>query len=915
MTLAPPIADALRRGAILVAANARAARALHLEYARHQRGAGHTVWPTPAIHEWHSWLRDLWGDHTFSAPDAPLLLTPLQEHALWTRCVQDDGIPDPAADSFATLAGEAWSLLSAYGAHAARRSAWGAGDAPQDGERFRQWSLAFERDCSRHRWLSSSLLASALAPQVSTGRLALPREIFLVGFDRIPPAQRSLLDALASAGVTVTEYRIEPEFSLPESQRSWVAAADRTQEIGACASWARDLLVENPAARIGILVGELAALRNPIDRILRTVLMPQSDDIRQPPTAMPWEFSLGQSLADVPAVRAALLLLRWIAGPLRQEEVSWLLLSGFVSDTVTVEEAIAHHDARLRRDCLLSPERSLPQYRESLTHAPALRRLQIHLSELLRAIEANRIPDAPRRPSAWAELVHRLLEAAGWPGLRAADSMQFQALQRWQRLLDEVALLDFDGSRCSYGEFLAVVERHARATIFSAESHDAPIQILGPFESSGQRFDAIWFLGTDDTRWPQHGRFHPLLPPAVQRQFEMPHSTPQDDWNLAHIVTSRVLASAPRIVFSYAERNAEAVFRPSPLIAGLFGPDTEPQHPVSLDADPSRTPHLETIADDTGVLPWPVEQGAGGASILTHQAACPFQSFAAKRLAAEPLDAVEWGLDPGEKGTLLHAILQRLFDPTSSAALQTRDALVAAIATNTLPATLDAHIEAAVRALVGPELSDSWQRAWIAVEKRRLHDRLTEWLVLESQRQPFTVEACERRLDDVRVGDLRLHLRADRIDLLPDGSRLILDYKSGDVSAAAWNGERPGEPQLPLYAAYGNVENLSGILLAKIRAGKTCFDGRVRDARAQLGPESVAKGAIANDPYTDAMRDAWARALENLAAEFLAGEASVSPREPKVCDLCKRQSLCRVAELGRIAPGGEDDANGEDADA
>jgi probable DNA repair protein len=917
--MAPPIADALRRGAILVAANARAARVLHLEYGRDQCAAGHTVWPTPAIHEWHSWLRDLWREYAFSAPDAPMLLTPLQEQVLWTRAVRDDGIPDPAAESFAALAAEAWSLLSAYSAHAARRSAWASGDvssdAQPDAERFRQWAAGFERDCTRHRWLSPSQLEAALTPPIASGRVTLPREVFLVGFDRVTPAQRALLEGLAAAGVGITEHRIEPDFSSLEAQRSWIAAADRSQEIAACASWARDLLVENAAARIGILVGGLAALRNPIDRILRTVLMPQSDDIRQPSVAMPYEFSLGQPLADVPAVRAALLLLRWIAVSLPQEEFSWLLLSGFISETVTIREAVAHHDARLRRDCLLSPERSLSQYRDSLTSAPALRRLQIHLSDLLRTVAANRILEAPRQPSAWTELVHTMLDAAGWPGLRPADSIQFQGLQRWQRLLDELALLDFDGTRCSYGDFLVQLDRHARATIFSAESHDAPIQILGPFESSGQQFDAVWFMGTDDSRWPLHGRLHPLLPPAVQREFEMPHSTPLDDWNLAHIVTSRVLASAPRVIFSFAEHDAETVFRPSPMVAGLFGPDAEPQHPVSLDADPSRVPHLETIADDTGVLPWPPEQNAGGASILTRQAACPFQSFAAKRLAAEPLDAVEWGLDPAEKGQLLHDVLRRIFSEPEPAPLRTRDDLVTSIVTNTLPSILNFHIDAAVRILVGPELADPWQRAWMAVEKQRLHDRLTEWLTLESKRQPFSVEACEQRLENVRVGDLRLNLRADRIDLLPDGTRLILDYKSGDVSAAAWNGDRPGEPQLPLYAAYGNVENLSGILLAKIRAGETGFDGRVRDAQAQLMAEMGDKKAIVTDPYSDAMRDAWARALENLAAEFLGGEAIVSPREPQVCGLCKRQSLCRVAELDRVAPNGDEDANGEDADA
>ncbi|HEX4038430.1 MAG TPA: PD-(D/E)XK nuclease family protein [Acidobacteriaceae bacterium] len=925
MRFAPPISDALRRGATILAANARAARALHLGFAHAQLGQGRTVWPTPPIHDWQSWLRDLWRDYAFSTPDAPLLLTPLQEHALWTRSLRDEVSPT-TVDSFAALAAEAWSLLSAYQAHAARRSSWGSGDPSSDAQRFRHWAAAFERDCNRHRWLSPSQLQSALTPHLAS--LSLPPEILLVGFDRIPPAQQSFLDALAAARVTVTRDRPEPA---PNTRRDWVAAADRSREIAACAAWARDLLLENPAARIGVLVGSLASLRHPIDRTFRSVLMPQSDDILLPSLSMPYEFSLGEPLSGVPVLRAALLLLRWIAEPLRQEEISWLLLSGFVADTVTMQETLARHDARLRRDCLLSPERSIEQVQLALSRDPSLRLLYAHLGDLMRVRDGNQVKTAERSPSAWTDLVHTLLAAAGWPGLPPSrpdlpsapaslrwggDSIQFQALQRWLRLLDEVALLDFDGTRCAWDEFLKILERHTRETIFSPESHHAPIQILGPFESSGQQFDALWFMGTDDRHWPQHDHLQPLLPPAVQRQYAMPHSAPDDDWNLAHTVTSRLLASAPHIVFSYAERDAEAEFRPSPLIAGLFPPDSAPQPAATTGADPLRAPHLEEIADDSGILPWPVDQTAGGAGILTRQAACPFQSFAAKRLAAEPLDAVEWGLDPAEKGKLLHAVLQRLFDPAEPTALHTNYDLVAAIATKSLAEILHTHIDTAVRALLRDEPTDSWQHAWIAVEKQRLHDRLLEWLALEARRQPFTVEACEKKLENVAIGGLRLNLRADRIDLLPDGSRFILDYKSGNVSASAWDGERPGEPQLPLYAAYGNVENVSGVLLAKIRAGETGFDGRVRDARAQLGPDPVARKALLDHPFTGPMRDEWARALENLAAEFLQGEAAVRPREPQVCKFCDLHALCRVAELDRLIP--EDDAQDddkEDADA
>ncbi|MGA8530270.1 MAG: hypothetical protein WB622_11185, partial [Acidobacteriaceae bacterium] len=539
MHLPGPIADALRRGATIVAASPRTARALHLRFAEKQHASGASVWTSPLILDWDSWLREIFRDYAFSASNAPMLLSPLQEQALWTRVQGDDAARVLAPEAMAALAAQAWSLLSTYNAHAARRQNWEQTDA----ERFQHWAAEFERLCARNRWLSPAQLASFLTAEAAS--LALTPEVLLVGFDRIPPAHRDFLAALERANVRVDEYHPESYFAPEQASRRWLAAPDQRAEIDACAVWAREFLIAHPGARIGVLVPGIAALRNPIDRAFRRILMPASEDLRQPSTSMPWEFSLGQSLADVPAIRAALLLLRWIAASLREEEISWLVLSGFVADTATNTFAFARHDALQRRSDLglLTPERSLASYRASLSSAPGLRGLWTALGAVQQAAGANQLLDTARQPSALAELAHRLLEAVGWPGERSPDSVQYQALQRWQRLLDEVALLDFDGTRSSYADFVTLVERTAGETIFSPESHDAPIQIMGPFESSGQQFDAVWFLSTGEATWPQRGRFHPLLPPAVQRQFDMPHSSPTDDWNLAATVTARLLTS------------------------------------------------------------------------------------------------------------------------------------------------------------------------------------------------------------------------------------------------------------------------------------------------------------------------------------------------------------------------------------
>ena len=64
-----------------------------------------------------------------------------------------------------------------------------------------------------------------------------------------------------------------------------------------------------------------------------------------------------------------------------------------------------------------------------------------------------------------------------------------------------VAALAFDGRNVSYSDFLEVLKQQAEHTIFAPESRDAAVQIIGPMETAGLSFDAMWFLGATDASW------------------------------------------------------------------------------------------------------------------------------------------------------------------------------------------------------------------------------------------------------------------------------------------------------------------------------------------------------------------------------------------------------------------------------
>ena len=382
----------------------------------------------------------------------------------------------------------------------------------------------------------------------------------------------------------------------------------------------------------------------------------------------------------------------------------------------------------------------------------------------------------------------------------------------------------------------------------------------------------------------------------------MPHADSAADWKLAEQVTLRLQRSAAKCIFSYPEQNADGKCRPSTVVSSL--PQVSAQKlRASMGADDSDDQWTVLLPDEepAAIVPWPVEQDAGGAEILRRQAACPFQSFATRRLAARPMDATDWGLEPRERGSVVHKILEELWDE-----LKSRDGLTQARSEGRLPAIVEQHVKAALQRFGSqPDARKrNWSQAYLEAEQDRIVSLIDEWLEYEERRAPFTVEAGEVKLA-AAVEDLKLQVRVDRIDTVL-GGRVIIDYKTGMVKADAWEGPRPDEPQLPLYAGYGQVEDLKGVLLGRVREGEVRFMGRVANGDAVMPGDSK----LAKAPYGTEVLHAWQAVLLDLGQQFLKGEAQVDPkRYPKTCEFCDLSGLCRIAESDRANADDEADEN------
>jgi probable DNA repair protein len=901
---APEVDAWLRGGGLVVTASERAARAIKAAFHRARRSEGLTAWAAPQILDWKSFARSAWVDRGGDG----LLLNALQEESLWCRIVRESGHTEGWTEAprrrLAQLAMEAHELLCAHAPHLLRpaaRSGW-----QQDHGAFSGWLSEFDDACRAGGLVSVSRVPFELVSQLDDREGGRP-PLVLAGFDRMLPIQRTVFDAWG-------EWRSITPGEAAATIRFYGAANDQA-ELSACARWCSRYLAAKPLGRVLIVAHDASERRGEIERAF---LKPGAGA-----GPLRFEFSLGVPLLDVGLVRAAGLLLRWLDDALEEHEVDWLLGSGTGAARPEECAALQSMMRALRRKGLQRTRWTLNAFVRQRTGSASIPSTWVErMSRAQTRLEAT--PQA-QSPLEWAGLVPQLLETIGWPGRSAPTSAEFQAISRWQQAVDSCGSLGFDGRRMTWSEFRSTLERELAETLYAAQSEDAPIQIAGPAESAGLSADAIWFLGADESAWPGTGRTHPLLPVEVQRAARMPHASPQLDWELAESITGRLLAAAPEVLFSYAQQKEGLETRPSRLAAAIAGtprplpdelaPDApnepltvafEDRERVPVPAAPTVLPTarlkkstaqlslFEEAAPPSTAMP--VHEMPGGSNVLTAQSQCPFKAFATTRLGAQRWDAAEAGLTARQRGQLLHAVLHAVWGGPTHRGIRTSAELEA------LGPDLGAFVEEHVQRVMTDELPhaarEQMPQRYLELEEKRLVRLVKEWLEFERTRVPFTVDATEEDANPTIAG-LTLKLRLDRLDRLKDGSLLVIDYKSGNVTTRSWELPRPDDVQLPLYAAFGlnREKETGGLAFAKVRTGDLCFAGKVRDAVATLDASLDGKSGLVKNPLTPEQLSDWKEAIEQLARDFIAGRADVYPRDyPATCEDCGLYSLCRVKE-------------------
>ena len=876
---------------VLITATTRLSRELRQDYDRKQAAAGLSSWPTAQILPFSAWLSELWTGWLYSGPNrpAPRLLRPAEERVIWEGIVRsraENLLLEVSATAEAAL--DAWNLLCAWALPL---------DAPEwrdsaDSETFHMWATVFSRQCRERGWLSGAELPAFVANLIDEGAIPIPEEVEVAGFLELTPVQQRVFDSLTDRGVEIRQRNLS-DFS---SEGVCLGLVDRNREIRAAAEWARRILDSDSDAgasefRIGVIVSDLGRYRSQIERVfaeafhLSSCLRPDLDPRRL------FNISLGPPVSEYLVIETAFLVVGTDPQEMPIEIAGRLLRSPFIHGAEEELTSRALLDAALR--ALREPEVSLADIIKMASSGDVLYRCPMLSSRLRSWAEARQSLRTSQRPSDWAPALSQVLQAIGWPGDRGLNSSEYQTLEVWNELLSELACLDSVTGLIPLDTAVRMLRRLASSRQFQPESEPAPVQILGVFESSGLRFDRLWIMGMHDNAWPPAPAPDPFLPFRLQRCFNLPRCSPDRELEFTQLLTTRLLASAPTIVVSYPQREDDSDLRVSPLFrvlpevaVGDLGLLASARYVEQLHG----SSRMETLEDHHGP---PCGDAAldGGSSLFKLQAVCPFKAFAELRLGAKALDQPEPGLSALDRGQLIHRILERVWQE-----LKSHEGLLA---------TPEERLEELVRTTVGVEVQSLSRRRralrrprFAAIEQMRLERVIGDWLLLEMERRPFTVlEQEENRR--VTVGGIDLRIRSDRVDCLEDRELVILDYKTGECSPSDWDGPRPDEPQLPIYAVTADSP-VAGVFFGRLKIGKVGFRGLAHTEG--IVPGVKVKVSDTQAPLGETMKD-WRDVLDRLGNDFRAGRAAVDPKDRHLsCRYCALPTLCRISQADERQP-------------
>ncbi|MFT4635781.1 MAG: ATP-dependent helicase/nuclease subunit B [Chitinophagales bacterium] len=877
------------------------ANQLNERVARYFVASGQSVWVAPTILVWPDYLRQLWqlNRESFSQKfNVHSLINAQQSMVLWTQIIEisrrnEHELNLLNVQQTTRAVQRSWKLMHDWNVSASQLKQ----DHVADTEQFVLWAQSYQELLNKRGIFDEQLLLSALLDEPNAQHPFT--ELHLVSYDLLTAAQQKYLSAAEQSGVSCN--RSQP--LVAEESTEYLQYENSKTEITVALEYARRCLENDLEHTISLVIPDLAQRHTQVQELAREVFYPSASPLSVQQNNCVYGFSLGQPLFDLPAIEAALRVISLLKNRTNTIEFSFLLRNRFLGFSAEHREQGRLFEQWLKRNRLHSFSfDQLPLlYQQCLDYfakrdhvidgdlLAALERLvesrQVVQHRLTKAKQASAF--AALSFTDWVQVFSDWLSQWQWNTATEGaqlNSVQYQLQTRWQALLEEFASLATVQKRAGLTRSFELLQQMARNTVFLPKSADSPILISGVFDAIGREVDTCIVTGMHQD-YPAPPSTDAFISNRFLLQSGHPQSTAESGFVHAQSVISNLLSCAKNRRISYPsanDQNREISMQPSSLFRGAAWLN---QTPIAYDSNQLK---LEAYEDIQGP-PW-LQPGRakGGSKIFENQSNCAFKAFATHQLGFLEEAEAEFGLDGLDRGNVVHQLLDMLWQR-----LQNQIAL--------------SEMDASARlSLVSSVIEDCFQQGTFKLtqdktnllkhEKARLQNLLLAWLKEEDKR-PTNFSVIEREEQrEGELGGIRYRYVIDRLDVTDDGRSVIIDYKTGTVNRNDWTGERIKSPQMPLYAlALDRFKNkpVAGIAFAQVKSIEPKF---IELSETDVFRKTSHHTVKYQNQWLES-RAAWPAIFEQLAKDFLSGQAMVNPIDESTCQYCELTPFCRVSQL------------------
>ena len=424
-------------------------------------------------------------------------------------------------------------------------------------------------------------------------------------------------------------------------------------------------------------------------------------------------------------------------------------------------------------------------------------------------------------------------------------------------------------------------------------------------------FDDVAIVGVVDQDWPERPRRNIFYPPALLKSLGWPSEKDRraaGDARFLDLLTSasrRTLVSTftldedaivlrsmqldeiprarlstkVRAPFEDARVFADEALSLDPITFDPFQGDARAWAEIRTSRTPADAPDFHGVVRDIPPRPWSV-------SAIETYLDCPFKFFAQHVLKIEEEPEDQEVMDPRRQGQFVHDVFERFFAAWQSAGHR-------AVTPKNLDAAREMFTAIVDRALERLPMAEA------GLERTRLLGSsaaagLGEAVLRMEAERPIAV--VERLLEHKLIGDftfataegprtIALRGKADRLDLLEDGTFRLIDYKLG------WPPQRGRALQLPIYSLCAE-QRLVGHKGKNWRLGEAAylaFKGQKRVVPLFSTPADRAK----------VLAEAQQRLADTVDA-IERGEFPPTPDDVWRCETCSFAPVCRKDYVGDV---------------